>query len=92
MYKTPNKPDSVVCKVKGITLNHTIAAKVNFDSMKNLVLNNQNCCIDLRKDYILRSSDSRIYTAVQEYKFEVNANKRLKIVDSNIETRPYGWQ
>lgn len=91
IVKSPNKSDTIVCKAKGITLNHECAKKVNFESMKNLVLNNQNECIALEKDSILRSGDSRIYTTAQQYKFKVNANKRIKIGIDKIETRPYGF-
>lgn len=37
IVKTPYEPDRVVCKVKGITLNHDAVTKINFDSLKNLV-------------------------------------------------------
>lgn len=91
IVKTPNGPDAVICKVKGITLKHESATKVNFESMKNLILNDQNGCIDLTKDSILRSVDSKIYTALQQYKFKVNASKRIKIGEDKLETRPYGF-
>lgn len=91
IVKTPNKPDSVVCKVKGITLNHESAEKINFETMKNLVVGNKNDSIKLKKDTIGRTSDSKIYTAVQECSFKVNATKRVKIGSEKFETRPYGF-
>lgn len=91
IVKIPNKPDTVVCKVKGITLNYENATKINFESMKKLVLSDQNSIIDLKKDAILRSVDSMVFTTEQKYKFKVNANKRIKIGDDKIETRPYGF-
>lgn len=91
IIKSPNRPDSVICKVKGITLNHKNATKVNFESMKNLILNDQTGYINVTKDAILRSGDSKIYTTLQQYKFKVNAAKRIKIGEDKIETRPYGF-
>lgn len=80
-----------MCKVKGITLNHGSATKINFESMKNLILNDSDGCIELQKDAILRSGDSKIYTAVQQYKYKVTAKKRIRVGENKIETRPYGF-
>lgn len=91
IVKIPNEPDKIVCKVKGITLNYENATKINFDSMKNLVLNDRNSSIDLEKNTILCAADSKVFTAVQKYNFKVNANKRIKTGCDKIETRPYGW-
>lgn len=91
IVKVPNEDDAIVCKVKGITLNHQAAQKINFESMKNLVLNERNKCISLDKNNILRTNDSRVFTAQQDYKFKVNSNKRIKIGVDKIETRPYGF-
>lgn len=91
IVKSPDKPDTVICKVKWITLNYGNATKINFESMKELVLNDQNSSIDLKNDAILRTADSKVFTAAHAYKFKVNANKRIKIDQDKIETRPYGW-
>lgn len=91
IVKIPNKPDKIVCKVKGITLNYKNSEHINFDAIKNLVLNNRNGEIDFKKDSIFRSVDSKVFTAEQKYKFKVNADKRVKIGNDNLETRPYGF-
>lgn len=59
--------------------------------MKNLVLNNRCVNIDLETDGILRSGDSKVYTAMQSYRFKVTADKRIKIGEDKIETRFYGF-
>jgi len=91
VVKIPNKEDVIVCKVKGITLNHASAELVNFNSMKDLVLSNQNGEIELERDSIQRTDDSTIYTTVQKYKFKVNGTKRIKTGQDKLETRPYGF-
>lgn len=91
IVKIPNKPDKIVCKVKGITLNYKNSEHINFDTIKNLVLNNRNGEIDFKKDSIFRSVDSKVFTAEQKYKFKVNADKRVKIGNDSLETRPYGF-
>lgn len=91
IVKAPNKDDSVVCKVKGISLNYENAQIINFESMKDLVLSDQKRCIDITKDDILRTGDSRLYTAQHKYTFKVNGNKRIKIGIDKIETRPFGF-
>lgn len=85
------KPDSVVCKVKGINLNYENSKKVNFESMKNLVLNAQSDLITLENFAILRQSDSTVYSTTQSYNFKVNATKRIKIGTEQIKTLPYGY-
>lgn len=82
-----------VCKVKGVSLNYENSNHINFESMKELVLNgeyqNRNV-IKLNTSVILRSSDSTVYTTEKEYTFKVNAHKRRRIGNENILTLPYG--
>lgn len=91
VVKIPNEPDQIVCKVKGVTLNYESATKINFESMKNLVLNDRNASINLEKNAILCAGDSKVFSAVQKYNFKVIANKRIMTGSDKIETRPYGW-
>lgn len=91
IIKTPGKPDSVECKVKGLNLSYENSSKVNFESMKNLVLENRNDSIKLENRVILRTGDSTVYSTQQEYTFKVNATKRVKIGRNMINTLPYGY-
>lgn len=91
IVKTPGQLDQTVCKVKGINLSHKNSQKVNFDTMKNLVLGNQNEVITLQNDAILRTGDSTVYTTEQKYKFKVNATKRIKLGSNHVYTLPYGY-
>lgn len=89
--KSPVKPDSVECKVKGLNLSHENSKKVNFESMKNLVLNNQDDSLKIDNRVILRTGDSTVYSTQQEYTFKVNATKRIKLGLDKINTLPYGY-
>lgn len=91
IVKTPGKDDSVVCKVKGLNLSYKNSKSVNFDSMKNLVLQDQNEILKLDNRVILRTGHSTVYSTQQEYTFKVNANKRIKIGSDMILTLPYGY-
>lgn len=89
--KTPGKNDSVECKVKGLNLSYGNSRKVNFESMKKLVLENRDDLIKLENRVILRSGDSVVYSTHHEYTFKVNATKRAKIGLDQIDTLPYGY-
>lgn len=89
--KTPGKDDSAVCKVKGINLGNKNSKTVNFESMKKLVLQDQNETLKLDTRVILRTGCSTVYSTKQEYSFKVNATKRIKIGPSMIDTLPYGF-
>lgn len=89
--KTPGKPDSVECKVKGLNQSYENSKKVNFESMKNLVLENRDDIVKLENRVILRTGSSTVYSTQQEYTFKVNATKRIKIGIDNIDTLPYGF-
>lgn len=89
--KTPGKPDSVVCKAKGIDLSHGNSIEVNFESMKKLVLEDRHGEIKLENRVILRSGDSLVYSTHQQYKFKVNATKRVKVGVEQIDTLPFGY-
>lgn len=89
--KSPGKPDSIECKVKGLNLGYANSKLVNFDCMKNMVLYSQEHEVELDNRVILRTGDSRVYTTQQAYTFKVNATKRIKIGIDKIQTLPYGY-
>ena len=89
--KTPGKRDSNVCKVKGLNLSFENSEKINFESMKKLVLENRDHTVNLVNRVILRSGDSTVYSTKQVYSFKVKATKRLKIGVDQIDTLPYGY-
>lgn len=86
--KTPGKADSVECKVKILNLSYENSKKVNFESMKNLVLNNQDDSFKIDNRVISRTGI--LYSTQQEYTFKVNATKRIKLGQDKINTLPYG--
>lgn len=73
IVKTPYKDDSTIVKCKGIDLNYENSLKINFDSIKNLVLKDQSKKINLGTRVILRQGDSTVYATNQEYTFSVKA-------------------
>lgn len=75
--KSPGKTDTVECKVKGLNLGYKNSRKINFESMKDLVLENCNKTVKLDNRVILRDGSSTVYSARQEYSFKVNATKRI---------------
>lgn len=89
--KTPGKEDSVECKVKGLNLSYENSKRVNFETMKKLVLENRDSEIKLDNRVILRYGDSTVYSTQQEYTFKVNAAKRIKVGFDLINTLPYGY-
>lgn len=91
IVKTPGKEDTADCKVKGLTLSYKNSKTVNFESMKNMVLQDQSKPLELNNRVILRTGDSRVYSAEQQYTFKVNANKRVKIGIDRTYTIPYGF-
>lgn len=91
IVKVPGHEDQTVCKVKGIHLNFKNSEKINFTSLKNLVLGNRDETITLENDVILRTCNSTVYITQQSYRLKVNATKRAKIGSEKIETQPYGF-
>lgn len=91
IVKVPGHEDQTVCKVKGVHLNFKNSEKINFESLKNLVLGGQNETITIKNDVILRTCSSTVYTTEQIYRLKVNATKRIKTGTEKLETQPYGF-
>jgi len=91
IVKTPGKDDTIECKVKGLNLSYDNSKHVNFEKMKELVLQNQELLVKLDNRTILRTGDSTVYSAQQGYTFKVNATKRRKVGVDQIDTLPYGY-
>ena len=81
----------VTCKVKGFTLNYQNAQRVNFDSMKDLVLNRPHDKISMVPQYqISRNKRTAVvFNREQSKDYRVVYTKRRKI--NNIDTEPYGY-
>lgn len=89
IVKRPGCDDHTVCKVKGVCLNFINGEKINFKSLKNLVLGDQNETITIKNDVFLRDCSRTVYTTEQMYRLKVNADKRIKIGSEKIKTSPY---
>lgn len=93
--ETPSQEAQQVCKVKGIKLTYKNAAKINFDTLKRMVLSshleNEDNKVFLNDRMILRTADSYIYSCNKIYTFKINAKKRRRVGYDKIRTLPYGW-
>jgi hypothetical protein len=79
------------CVVKGFTLNYISSQKINFDSIKNIVLNDQSEKIHVDQLKFTRNKHNwEINTSVILKKYGFVYDKRILLLD-NYETIPYGY-
>lgn len=92
---TPNKPPSYVVKVKGFTLNSENSKKINFESMKDLVLksNDENLeCedfIETRNNRIVRKGLGNVFSINEKKIYRMTVGKRR--VHDDLTTTPWGY-
>lgn len=83
---------TTVCKVRGFTLNYKNSLELNFDSMKNLILNmdkggkipivnEKKICRDVKR--------RRVFNRLEVKNYGVVYNKR--VIQENYDTLPYGF-
>jgi G:T-mismatch repair DNA endonuclease (very short patch repair protein) len=78
------------CKVKGITMNATNSALVNFESMKNIVTSDPNHSILLKEMRISRTKDHKVVTTEQQKTFRAVYTKRQ--LQPDLTTLPWGYK
>lgn len=91
-YSTQNSDKTHMCKVKGFSLTHENAQRINFQSMKReveLFMKNetQNLYTENRSKFKIR--DGVIHTTTERKHYSVVIDKR--VVQSNYFTQPYGY-
>ena len=81
---------STKCTIKGFSLNCTTKLTLNFDNMKNIVLNEREkkYCVDQLK-FKRNKEDSTINISVVEKLYSFHYDKRL--IQDDMTTRPYGF-
>jgi hypothetical protein len=76
------------CKVRGISLNYKNSLTINFDTIKDMVINNRDDVKTVRDDYkILRPQETTYRTSRQR----LQDSLRQRVVMQDYSTRPYGF-
>lgn len=79
-----------VCKVKGITLNFKNASKINFETVKSMVVDHANEIICVEDDKIVRDRNKcMLLSTKQTKKHKIVFDKRVIVNEYN--TIPYGF-
>ena len=77
-------------KVKGFTLNHKNAKKINLDSMRDVILEDKRITID---DFqIVRTQEKEVWNKSREKEFKLGYDKRkVQWIPEGIDTLPWGY-
>jgi hypothetical protein len=78
----------IVCKVKGVTLHYENSGKVNFETIKSIVLEDPHRHIDLIDNRILRNQRYDVLTKHGEKRYSLQYTKR-RCLDERYDTVPY---
>lgn len=78
-----------VCKVKGINLNHKNSLQVNFNKLKQMVVENPEERVILRGTRISRTKNMDVLTKPERKTYRVVYSKRRRI--ENFDTLPFGY-
>ena len=78
-----------ICKVRGITLNYKNSLTTNFDTIKDVVINNRDDVKTVRNDFKITSDHKRLLTVHQDKDYRIVFDKRVIMQDYS--TRPYGF-
>lgn len=83
--------EDFICKVKGITLNYKNSKKVNFESLKSMILNNLESTYVETDRKIVRTSSYQVMSRPEKKSYRVQYTKRRRI-DDCFDTLPYGYK
>lgn len=89
-YSPTKKEIFTVVKVKGITLNSEISKTMNFDLMKEMIVDLTVDRVILTNQSIRRTNTADVYTTKVKKTYKNNYTKRQK-TGSNYSTVPYGY-
>lgn len=82
--------ESVVCKVKGISLNYKTSQTIHFDSIKKAVLEKHDYPLIVPTKQILRTKEHEVVTVTSRKIYKPNSVKRIFFDDGSSE--PYGFK
>lgn len=78
------------CCVKGFSLNHVASLTINYESIKNMVQNNQNSKLDVEQQTFVRNKKNfKISTEIVNKKYGFVYDKR--VLKKDFTTLPYGF-
>ena len=78
------------CKVKGFTLNHKNAEKINLESMRDVILENKR--ITIHDFQIIRTQQKEVWNQEREKEFKLGYDKRkVQWIPNGIDTLPWGY-
>uniref|UniRef100_A0A336M8F1 DNA-directed DNA polymerase n=1 Tax=Culicoides sonorensis TaxID=179676 RepID=A0A336M8F1_CULSO len=89
VYSTDTKQIETECKVKGFKLTQAISQKINFETIKNMVIQKEKRNVKVTINNIKRTNDHRVLSTTNEKIYQVVLNKR---VFSDDDSRPYGYK
>ncbi|CAH1106576.1 unnamed protein product [Psylliodes chrysocephalus] len=89
VWSTKDQDFKITCKVKGISLNHSASQKINFNSIKRMVLNPGDP-IQIISKQIRRTKEHEIITKETVKKYEPKSTKRKFLSDHS--SVPFGYK
>ena len=90
MIARPDKDgNTIIFKVRCITLNYKNSLTINFDAIKDIVINNRDDVKTVRDDYKIMRDHKRLLTVHQDKDYRIVFDKRVVMQDYS--TRPYGF-
>ena len=90
VFSTKEQKNEVVCKVKGIRLCYSASRLVNFDSIKDMILNSIEVTpISIISSNIRRTDTHEVVTRKEEKRYKVNSTKRNFFPDGS--SVPFGY-
>lgn len=93
VFSPLNEKEQTVCKVKGFSLNFKNAQKINFESVKKMVLCSNDTDTLYSEDYrICRTSNNTVYSKTQIKKYRTVYTKRRRLNDGSFDTLPFGYK
>lgn len=89
-FSTDKNEMKEICKIKGLTLNLVTSKKLNFTSLKAMVLNSESITMKITESRIRRTADRDIVTMIENKDFRVTGPKRKH--DGDHDTIPHGFK
>ena len=69
--------NTTICKVRGITFNYKNSLTINFDMIKDMVINNRYDVKNVRDDFNITRDHKRLLTVHQDKDYRIVFDKRV---------------
>lgn len=93
VFTPSTQAEQTVCKVKGFSLNFRNSQIINFETVKRLVLSEDENQILRSEDYrICRTNDNLVFSTIQTKKYRTVYTKRRRLNDGSFDTLPFGYK